>query len=309
VSTIETHEGYAPFGEWQTWFKVTGDLKADRLPLVVAHGGPGCTHSYVDSFRDLAALDGRAVIHYDQLGCGLSTRLRDKGVNFWTVQLFLDELDNLLNHLGIADRYAYLGQSWGGMLGAEHAVRRPAGLKALVIANSPASMKTWVSEAIRLRKELGGNVHETLARHEATGSFDHPEYVAATDVFNKVHVCRTTPWPVEVVRTFEAMAEDPTVYGTMNGPNEFHVIGTLSTWTVEERLSGVTAPTLVISGQYDEATPECVRPFVENIPDSRWKIFEQSSHMPHWEEREACMQTVSSFLRLYDSADAEYATP
>lgn len=300
--TISVREGFAEFGEWKTWYRVTGDLGAGPLPLVVAHGGPGCTHSYVDSFKDLAALDGRAVIHYDQLGCGASTRLPEKGADFWTVELFLAELDNLLKTLGIADRYAYLGQSWGGMLGSEHAVRRPEGLKALVVANSPASMKTWVAEANRLRKALPGGIHETLLKHETADTMDDPEYLAATDVFYRAHVCRCDPWPAEVQRTFDAMAEDPTVYGSMNGPTEFHVIGTLKDWTVEDRLSEIDVPTLVLSGRYDEATPLVVKPFVDSIPDNRWVVFEQSSHMPHYEEREACMAELSAYLRSRDYA-------
>lgn len=302
MSEQPVKEGFAPFGEWQTWYRVTGDLTAGPLPLVVVHGGPGCTHSYVDSFRDLATLDGRAVVHYDQLGCGASTRLRDKGAGFWTVDLFLAELDNLLAHLGIHDRYAYLGQSWGGMLGAEHAVRQPAGLRALVIADSPASMRTWVAESIRLRKALPGGVHETLLRHEMTGDFTHPEYLAATGVFNRAHVCRLDPWPAEVERTFAAMEEDPTVYSAMNGPNEFHVIGTLKDWTIEDRLPQITVPTLIISGAHDEATPECVRPFATRIAQNEWVVFPHSSHMPHYEEREACMQTISAWLRRRDIA-------
>lgn len=299
---VAAREGLAPFGEWQTWYRVTGDPGAGPLPLVVAHGGPGCTHAYVDSFTDLAAMDGRAVIHYDQLGCGGSTRLRDRGPEFWTVDLFLAELDNLLAALGIENRYALLGQSWGGVLGAEHAVRQPAGLKALVLADSLASMKTWVEEANRLRKALPGGIHETLLRHETAGTMDDPEYLAATDVFYRQHVCRCDPWPAEVQRTFDAMAEDPTVYGTMNGPTEFHVTGTLKDWTIEDRLPLIAVPTLIISGRHDEATPEVVRPFVERIPENRWVVFENSSHMPHYEEREACMATVSAYLRGRDHA-------
>lgn len=67
-------EGYAPFRHYQTWFRVCGDIDSGLTPLVVAHGGPGCTHDYVDAFRDIA-LSGRAVIHYDQLGNGRSTHL------------------------------------------------------------------------------------------------------------------------------------------------------------------------------------------------------------------------------------------
>ncbi len=293
-------EGYVEFRGYRTWYRVTGDLESGRLPLVVAHGGPGCTHDYVDSFKDIADLDGRAVIHYDQLGNGNSTRLPDKGPDFWTVELFLAELDTLLKALGIQDRYAFLGQSWGGMLGAEHAVRRPAGLKALTIANSPASLRTWVEEANRLRRELPQDVQDTLTRHEEAGTITDPEYVAASRVFYDRHVCRVVPWPPEVARTFAIMDEDNTVYRNMNGPTEFHVIGTMKDWSIEDRLHDISVPTLLISGRYDEATPEVVRPYVERVPDIEWVLFEHSSHMPHVEERELCMRTVSDFLRKHD---------
>jgi L-proline amide hydrolase len=302
VGSISAEEGHVPFREYQTWYRITGSLDSPLLPLVVAHGGPGCTHDYVDSFKDISTLDGRPVIHYDQLGNGNSTRLPEKGPDFWTVALFLEELDGLLTHLGIADRYAYLGQSWGGMLGAEHAVRQPVGLKALVIANSPANMRTWVSEANRLRRDLPADVQATLLRHEEAGTIADPEYVAASRVFYDRHVCRVTPWPPEVARTFAIMDEDNTVYRNMNGPTEFHVIGTLKDWTIEDRLPLIKAPTLLISGRHDEATPEVVRPYVERVPGIRWIVFEDSSHMPHVEEKDLCLSTVSSFLKGFDGA-------
>lgn len=297
---VEVSEGFAPFGAYETWYRVSGALSSPRLPLIVAHGGPGCTHDYVDSLKRIADLDGRAVIHYDQLGSGNSTHLPDKGKDFWTIQLFLDQLDALLSHLGIADRYAYLGQSWGGMLGAEHAVRRPKGLKALIIANSPANMHTWVSEANRLREELPPEVQATLLKHEAAGTITHPDYIAASRVFYNRHVCRLDPWPKEVSRTFELMDLDNTVYINMNGPTEFHVIGTMKDWTIEDRLPLINVPSLLISGKYDEATPEVVRPYVEKVPGIRWVLFEHSSHMPHVEEEAKCLATVSDFLKTVD---------
>ncbi len=297
---IASREGFSTFGAYRTWYRVTGNLQSERMPLVVAHGGPGCTHDYVDSFKGITEIDGRAVIHYDQLGNGNSTRLPEKGEDFWTVSLFLEELDCLLRHLGIQDRYAFLGQSWGGMLGAEHAVRRPGGLKALVIANSPANMKTWVAEANRLREDLPAEVQATLLRHEQAGTITDPEYVAASRVFYDRHVCRVVPWPEEVARTFAIMDEDNTVYRNMNGPTEFHVIGTMKDWTIEDRLPSIAAPTLLISGRFDEATPKVVRPYVERVPGCRWVVFEQSSHMPHVEERARCLAVVSDFLMEHD---------
>jgi L-proline amide hydrolase len=172
-----TTEGTVDFRGHHTWYRVTGDLAATRaaglLPLVVLHGGPGVPHEYVLRIAGLAAT-GRAVVHYDQLGCGFSTHLPDQSPDFWTVQLFLDELDTVLAALGIDDGYALLGQSWGGMLAAEHAVRRPTGLRALVIANSPASMELWLAEANRLRGELPPEVQATLLAHEEAGTTGSP---------------------------------------------------------------------------------------------------------------------------------------
>ncbi|KQR78204.1 proline iminopeptidase-family hydrolase [Rhizobium sp. Leaf341] len=288
-------EGFAPYGDYQTWYRVTGDLSSPKPPLIVAHGGPGCTHDYVDSFKDIAGT-GRAVIHYDQVGNGQSTHLPEKGADFWTVPFFKAELHNLIDHLGIRQAYCLLGQSWGGMLGAEFAVDQPEGLQALIIANSPASMHTWISEANRLRRELPEAVQATLLKHEQAETTDSADYMAATDVFNQRHVCRVVPIPPEVQRTFDAIASDPTVYHTMNGPNEFHVIGTMKDWSIVGRLSAIAVPTLLISGRFDEATEACVQPYADEIPDVRWTIFERSSHMPHVEERQETMAVVKAFL-------------
>jgi L-proline amide hydrolase len=63
-------------------------------------------------------------VFYDQIGGGKSTHIREKRLDtdFWVPELFMAELDNLLVHLGIADDFDLLGQSWGGMLGAMFAV-------------------------------------------------------------------------------------------------------------------------------------------------------------------------------------------
>ena len=288
-------EGHAEFRGYRTWYRVVGDLGSGKLPLVTLHGGPGGTHDYLEPYSRLAA-EGRAVIFYDQLGAGRSTHLRDKGADFWTVELFLAELDNLLRHLGIEKGYHLLGQSWGGMLGAEHGVRRPAGLRSLVISDSPASMVLWVQEADRLREALPPEVQQTLLRHEAAGTTDSPEYATAVRVFYDRHLCRLDPWPDSLNRSFQYMQEDPTVYHTMNGPSEFHVIGSLKTWSIIDRLERIQAPVLLISGRHDEATPATVQPYADRIPDVRWRIFEESSHLPHLEESEACLKLVAEFL-------------
>ena len=93
-----TTEGFAPFGEYQTWYRITGDLDSGMTPLVVAHGGPGATHHYVLSIASVAET-GRPVIHYDQLGSGRSDRPEDDAL--WDLDRFIDEVDQVREALGL----------------------------------------------------------------------------------------------------------------------------------------------------------------------------------------------------------------
>ena len=298
---VTSTEAAMEWGDYATWYRVTGDLEA-ATPLVILHGGPGMAHDYLDSLTRLAD-SGRAVIHYDQVGCGNSSHHPDADPSMWTVELFVEELTRLLATLGIDQSgYHLLGQSWGGMLAAEFAVLQPGGLRSLILSNSPASIPTWTAEARRLRLDLPDEVRDTLDRHEAAGTIDDPEYLAAAQVFYDRHVCRVVPNPEEVQRSTEQFTQDPTVYLTMNGPTEFHCIGTIKDWTIEDRVHAISVPTLLLTGAYDEATELTNRPFAENIPDVRWTVFPESSHMPFVEEPEAYDAAVLGFLDEVDHA-------
>lgn len=297
---MKSHEGRMSWREHETWYRVVGELDpaSPLTPVVICHGGPGASHDYCEPIADLSR-SGRACVLYDQLGCGNSQHLPDAPAEFWKPQLFKDELVELTSQLGIADRHAVVGQSWGGMLAMEYALDHPAGLRGIVVADSPASIPLWVAEANRLREDLPADVQETLTRHEVAGTTSDPEYEAAVLVFYDRHLCRV-PWPDCVKRSFDEMALDPTVYHTMNGPSEFHVIGSLKTWDITDRLHEITTPTLLISGGYDEATPLIVGQIHDRIPGAEWELFEQSSHMPHVEEPEAFLERVEAFLQGVD---------
>ncbi|MBB2913058.1 L-proline amide hydrolase [Streptosporangium becharense] len=296
MSITPTTKGTVPFGEHKTWYRVTGHPGSGRPALVALHGGPGSTHDYLVGLTALAE-SGWPVVLYDQLGNGGSTHLPDAPADFWTPQLFLDELDNLLGRLGVADDYVLFGQSWGGLLAAKHASARPAGLRGLVVANAPASYPLWLREMRVLRDRLPPGVDETLRRHEAAGTTDSREYFDAMMVFYNRHVCTLQPWPREFMATFMEIYNDPTVYYAMNGPSEFHVIGSLRDWGVTDCLPDIAVPTLLISGRHDEATPATVQPYADLVPDVRWEIFENSSHIPHLEEPERFTDVMIDFLK------------
>lgn len=294
---MSTETRVVPFRDFQTWVQITTPTtpRPDVHPLFVLHGGPGMAHDYVRNVAELAEETGRQVIHYDQLGCGRSTHLPDAPTDFWVPELFVEEFHNVRTELGV-ERYHLLGQSWGGMLGAEIAVHAPVGLASLSICNSPASMELWMAAAARLRSNLPESTRQVLDRHEAAGTVTDPQYLAATQEFYVRHVCRLTPTPQDFIDSEAQMETDPTVYHTMNGPNEFHVLGTLKTWTIIDRLDRITAPTLVIAGEFDEAAPATWAPFAERIADARSHVFADASHCAHLEKPEEFRAVVAAFL-------------
>lgn len=118
-----------------TFYKIFGDLKNGATPLIALHGGPGSGHEYCLPFGRLWALYGIPVVLYDQLGCARSTHLQEKAgdVSFWNYDLFVAELNNLLDHLAI-DHYDVLGHSFGGIISTVFASRRPPGLRKLIVS-------------------------------------------------------------------------------------------------------------------------------------------------------------------------------
>jgi L-proline amide hydrolase len=284
----------------ETWWRMVGEpVGTGPAPVVVLHGGPGGTHDYLANLTRLHSPDGRPVLLYDQVGNGRSTHRPDADPAFWRVELFLRELHELLTGLGIGAHHV-LGQSWGGLLAQEYAVTRPEGLRSLVLADTTASMPDFVAEADRLRAGLPTDVQATLRRHETAGTTDDPAYAAACDVFYRRHVCRLDPWPEFVVDAFAWLDRDPTVYRTMNGPSEFHVVGTLRDWRSVDRLHRVAVPTLLVSGRYDEMTPALQQTLLAGIPDCEWVVFERSAHLPHVEEEQRYLQVVGDWLARQD---------
>ncbi len=301
---LGAREGYVDVDGHRTWYGIVGDEASERasgrFPLLLLHGGPGACHDYLESMAAIAAT-GRRVIFYDQQGCGNSDQPDDPAR--WTIEFYLRELDTVRRALGL-ERCHILGQSWGGMLLMEYLVTRPAGVVSATIASSPASMPMWIAGTGRQRAALPPEVVATLERHEAAGTWDDPAYEAAVAVFYDRHLCRVVPNPEYVTRSFGKLARNPQVYRTMNGPTEFHVVGTLKGWEVLSRLGAIEEPVLLTSGRHDEATPDQMAEIMTRLPQAEWVLFESSGHLAHAEEPDRYMAVVGDFLARAEAGRA-----
>ena len=282
-------EGRVPFRGFETWYREAGETTPGKLPVLLLHGGPGATSDYLEPLLGLAET-GRRTVTYDQIGAGRSKV--PTGALAWTVDLFVEEVAAVREALGL-DRVHLFGHSWGGMLAMSYALTRPSGLASLVVGHSPSSIPQWVEETGKLRAQLPPDVQETLTRHEEAGTVHDPEYEEACMVFYRRHVCRADPWPDYVVRSFAEIGE---VYNTMNGPSEFHVVGTIKDWSVVDRLGEIRLPTLVITGEYDEATPAINATVTSGIPGARSVILPGRSHIAHAEDPEEYLALLDDFF-------------
>ncbi|KAI1737057.1 Alpha/Beta hydrolase protein [Xylaria scruposa] len=300
------HEGEVAFDApgagkpCKTWYKVYGSLESHPGPaLVVLHGGPGAGHEYLSPLVDIYEKYNVPVVFYDQVGCGRSTHFRDKvgDTAFWTFELFIRELDNLVDHLQLRTKgFCLIGQSWGGMLGGAYASLQPRGLKKLVLSGAPASIPLLAKGARELLAALPEPARTTLEECDKKGDHESEVFENAAKEFYARHVCRLDPYPDDVLCAFKNLKDDPTAYHTLQGPSEFVIVGSFKDWEGWKEGHKIEAETLLLNGRYDEATDQCIKPWFNHIPKVKWVTLENSSHMAHFEERDRYIQLVGEFL-------------
>ncbi|TFY73733.1 hypothetical protein EWM64_g10279 [Hericium alpestre] len=301
MSTPLVAEGVVPFvynGEqFSTWYKLVGDCHPERPPLIILHGGPGTSHDYMLPLADLASHSPpTTVLLYDQIGTARSTHLPDKPGSFWTIDLFVAELENILTHFGFTVSFDLLGHSWGAQLAVEFILRRqPAGLRRLVIADGLASTKMRTEARDQLMRTMPQEVQDTIRKHDEEGTRNAPEYKMAWRAFYARHACRLDPPPKEVIFSLGQSEDDSGGGNVLNHMRKNILDGDYS---LVDQLHLIRVPTLLINGEYDFMTDKVVRPFFDKIEKVKWVKFAQSSHMPHWEERERYIDIVGRFLAL-----------
>lgn len=188
---------------YSTWYTYEGEWGSDR-PLIVLHGGPGFSHDYMIALADLSP--ARPVIFYDQIGIARSSHLTDKPQSFFTIDLFLSELKNVIAFFNLED-YDILGHSWGGVLAAEYAVLQPAGLQKLVLSDSLTSMRLWLQSELSLLSTFSQDVQQGMLN----GFSNPPEYRVALGEFFGEYGCDLRPWPIPLNVSIDYLFADPTV--------------------------------------------------------------------------------------------------
>lgn len=270
----------------------TKRVRGGEIPVLTLHGGPGCTHEYLECLEDFLPDRGYQVIFYDQLGSYYSDQPTD--LSLWSLERFCEEVEEVRQALGLENFYLY-GQSYGGLLAIEYALKYQEHLKGLIISNMTASVPSYVNYLSELRKQLPLEKQEILSKYEEKGEFNATEYeeIMFGEIYAK-HLCRINPWPDPLLRTFRHL--NTQIYHYMQGPNEFIVTGNLKEWDRWDAISQITVPTFLIGARYDTMNPEEIRKMGELIPRSRVHICENGSHSAMYDDQENYFQGFLQFL-------------
>lgn len=289
MQPITTHEGALPFHGRSTGYRVFGEPTPGRAPLLCLHGGPGMPSDYLNDLA-LLAETGRQVVLYDQLGCGRSAC--DIPTSELTLDLFVAEVAAVRAGLGL-DEVHLLGHSWGGMLALEYMLTKPSGVRSLILASTTASIPLWAAETGRLRRELSPENCAVMDTLEATGRTSDPAYAAAFMEFVTKHVCRIPP-PEHVLTALGRV--NNALYASLWGASEFQPDGALREWDVTGQLGELHLPTLIISGEHDEATPALGAALQAGIPGAQRVIVAEAAHIGMVEQPDAYRAALTAFL-------------
>ena len=285
-------EGYMPYLGHQTYYRIAGECRDGKKPLLLLHGGPGSTHNYFEVL-DALADTGRAVISYDQLGCGNS--YVDGHPELWCQKTWDNELMELRRHLAL-DQVHLLGQSWGGMLAIEYLCDyQPEGVTSVILSSTLSSASLWAKEQHRMIRFLSREDQEAIAEAERTGCFDTPAYLAANSRFMERH-CDSLhdDNAPECVTRPKRSGKEAYLYGW--GPNEYNPTGSLGNWEYTDRLDRIKCPALIISGTNDLCTPLIAKTMYDRIPDARWELFDGCRHMCFVEDTERYIRLLAGWL-------------
>ncbi|WP_027667183.1 proline iminopeptidase-family hydrolase [Rhizobium leguminosarum] len=260
------------------------------------NGGPGLPCDYLREAHSCLIDKGYRVVAFDQLGTGASDRLDD--LSLWTIGRYVEETETVRKALGLG-KVHMLGHSWGGWLAIEYALTYPENLKTLILEDTVADIPHLISELERLRAALGPETVSMMQKHEAQGTYNHPEYLAAITILNYRHVCRLPEWPAPVRRSLDDWNMAP--YETMQGPNEFLYIGNLKDWNRIPDLPRLTLPVLITTGEHDELTPACALRMKLALPNAELKVFANASHMPFYENPHDYYPALLDFLARHEA--------
>jgi len=289
-----------PKGKFNVWTKRVGNNP--RVKVLLLHGGPGATHEYFEAFDGYFPGAGIEYYYYDQLGSYYSDQ--PDAPELWELPRFVEEVEQVRQALGLSrDNFYLFGQSWGGILAVEYALKYQQNLKGLVVSNMMMSIPQYNEYAEKvLMPPMDQKVLAEIKALEAAGKYEDPRYMELLIPNHYTqHLLRMPAdrWPDPVNRAFKHL--NPKIYVPMQGPSELGASGKLLKWDRTADLKNVTVPTLVIGARYDTMDPKHMEWAAGQFPKGRYLYCPNGSHLAMYDDQQAYFTGLVAFIKDVDA--------
>ncbi len=291
-----------PVGEFKVWTKRFGNNP--DIKVLLLHGGPAAGHEYMECFESFFPKEGFEFYEYDQLGAPYSDQPTDSSL--WTTERYVDEVEQVRKAIGANKNNFYvLGNSWGGILAMEYALKYQDNIKGVIVADMVASIPDYNKYADNvLAKQMDPKVFAEIMDIEKNKDFGNPRYEELlTPNFYAQHICRLDPWPEPVVRCFthlNTMKVPKEIYVMMQGPSEFGASGRLENWDIKNRLKEIKIATLMVGAKWDTMDPKAMEEQSKMVQHGRYLYCPNGSHMCMWDDQKVFMDGVIRFIKDVD---------
>ena len=290
-----------PIGDFKVWTKRVGNNP--KMKVLLLHGGPGVTHELYECFDGYFPAEGIEYIYYDQLGSYYSDQPDDNSL--WTTERFVEEVEQVRKALKLdKDNFYLLGQSWGGILAMEYALKYQENLKGLIISNMVSSIPEYNQYAKEvLGPQMDPEVLKEVLEIEANNDFENPRYNELLFEHHYTeHILRMplNEWPEAINRTFKHI--NPNIYVYMQGYSEFGISGdaTLKNWDVKAELPKISVPTLTIGSKHDSMDPKHMEWMATQVQNGRFLYCPNGSHLSQYDDQKVYFEGLLKFIKDVD---------
>ena len=281
---------------YHLWTNTQGE---GDIHLLALHGGPGGNHEYWEDAAEQLKKQGLnvQVTMYDQLGSLYSDQpdYSDPEIakKYLTYEYFLDEVDEVREKLGL-DNFYRIGQSWGGLLVQEYAVKYGQHLKGAIISSMVDEIDDYVKHVNALReKTLSKEAVDFMKDCEAKNDYSNPKYQEYVQVMNENYIDRKQPSKLYHLKDLGGDA----VYNAFQGDNEFVITGKLKDWHFRNQLKNIKVPTLITFGEHESMPIATGKKMAELIPNAKFVTTPNGGHHHMVDNPDVYYKHLADFIR------------
>jgi proline iminopeptidase len=255
------------------------------LPVIAVNGGPGLSHVYMTQNNVWERIArNRLVVFYDQRGTGASKRVQPGASQSMDAQVA--DLEAVRQTLGLA-KVALVGDSYGGLLAMAYAASHPEHVAKLVLSDSPGP--SWKS-IVHLLPQVFPDIQEEGAKEEKSLGGD-TDAAARAGLRNHFRMIFYSPRKRDAYMSrMGDLGFEPAVGEAVSKAT--------ADLDLTAKLAGFQFPVLVINGRYDmNVAPLTAWQLAHAIPGAKVVFFEESGHLPSYEEPDKYVAVLEDFLK------------